>query len=160
MPDVRDSEPELIGVSPAVIAFFMTIVTLIVPLGLYTSWFYLYDLIIGPGVYAFFWAFSWNIFGYYQFYTMSFSYVMMAFTLSIFNLLYVAQIFRYYQGKTTRKMAILVGAISLIFPELLVEVSSIFYYNGFVWPIPVQFLAGLIFMFRIPGPEPEPTIIA
>ena len=159
MADVRSSEPELVGVSPFVIAFFMTIVTLVVPLGFYTSWFFLYDLIIGPGVYALFWAFGSSGFGYSELYLFSFPYLPMAFTLSIFNLLYIVQMVRYYQGKTARNRVILTGVISLIFPELELLIISLFYYRGFVWPIPVQFLVGLIFLFMIPGPEPESTPI-
>ena len=159
MADVRASEPELVGVSPTVIAFFMTIVTLIVPLGFYTSWFSLYDLFIGPGTYALFWAIGSSTFGLSRFHFFSFSYMQMAFTLSIFNLLYVAQMVRYYQGKITRDRVIQTGVISLMFPELVVLISSLFYYRGLVWPIPAQFIAGLIFLYMIPGPEPKSTPI-
>lgn len=155
MADIRAAEPELVGVSPAVIAFFMTIVTLIVPLGFYTSWFFLYDLFIGPGTYALFWAFGNSTFGLSRFHFFYFPYMQMAFTLSIFNLLYVAQMIRYYQGKITRNSVIQTGVISLIFPQLVILISSLFYYRGLVWPIPAQFITGLIFLYMIPGPELE-----
>lgn len=166
MADVRDSEPELIGVSPAVIALFMTIVTLMVPLGFFTSnIIVLFDWYIGPGVYALFWAFGNSPYlGFSGFHFFSITFLKLAFTLGIFNLLYVVQIVRYYQGGVSRRSVILIGVISLVYPTLVALISTAISLPiimvGIVWPIPAQFLVGLIFVLLLPGPEPEPTIIA
>ena len=57
MSELEESQPELVGVNPTVIAFFMIIVTLFVPLGFYTSnVLVLLDWYIGPSMYGFFWA--------------------------------------------------------------------------------------------------------
>jgi hypothetical protein len=166
MTDVRDSKPELVGVSPGVIAFFMTILTLIVPLGFFTSnIIVLFDWYIGPGVYALFWAFGhtpWS-WGAIPFHFFSIRFLKFAFTLGIFNILYVVQIVRYYQGKASRRNVIIIGLISLIFPTLFAYASTAISLApalvGFVIPIPAQFIAGLIFVLMLPGPEREETVI-
>lgn len=158
MSEVEDSEPEMVGVNPRVIAIFMIIVLLFVPLGYITrevvffiGWF------PGSGIYGLFWIFGigFLISGFHVF---DLNYLTMTLTLSIFNLLFVAQIVRYYQGKTTKKSALGIGVISLIFPELLVLISAAgaalpLFLVGIVWPIPIQFIVGLIFLYKIPGPE-------
>jgi hypothetical protein len=166
MADVRASEPELVGVSPGVIAIFMTFLTLIVPLGFFTSnVIVLFDWYIGPGVYALFWAFghtpgSWGIIPFHFF---SPTFLKLAFTLGIFNILYVVQIVRYYQGKVSKNSVIMVGIISLAYPTVFALVSTAISLSlvmvGAVWPIPAQFLVGLIFIFMLPGPEPEQSSI-
>jgi hypothetical protein len=162
MADVRTSDPKLVGVSPTVIAFFMIIVTLFVPLGFYTSnLIVLLDWYIGPSFYGLFWAYGTTIFyeWYASFYLLSPSFMKLAFSLSIFNLLYIVQIVRYYQGKTSKRRALQIGVISLIFPELFAFLSSVLflpiYSIGYVLPIPIQFIVGLIFLYKIPGPEIE-----
>jgi hypothetical protein len=162
MADVRPSEPVLVGVSPGVIAIFMTLLTLIVPLGFFTSnIIVLFDWYIGPGVYALFWAFGhtpWS-WGAIPFHFFSLSFLKLAFTLGIFNIIYVVQIVRYYQGKVSKRNVIITGLISLIFPTLFAFISTAISLGpaliGFVLPIPAQFLAGLIFVQMLPGPESE-----
>ncbi|MFW9832766.1 MAG: hypothetical protein ACFFEK_02130 [Candidatus Thorarchaeota archaeon] len=162
MTDVKLSKPELVGVSPTVIAFFMIIVTLFVPLGFYTSnLIVLLDWYIGPSYYGLIWAYGTTIFyeWYTSFYLLSPSFMKLAFSLSIFNLLYIVQIVRYYQGKTSKRRVLQIGVISLIFPEIFAFLSSVLflpiYMIGFVLPVPVQFIVGLIFLYKIPGPKLE-----
>ncbi|MFW9868376.1 MAG: hypothetical protein ACFFEL_02005 [Candidatus Thorarchaeota archaeon] len=157
MSEVEDSKPEMFGVNPRVIAFFMIIVSLFVPLGYIT-----HDIIVliewypGSGIYGLFWFFGSYFFmsGFYLFDPL---YLKLTVTLSIFNLLYVFQLVRYYQGKTTKKNVVVSGAISLIFPELFILVSTGLFLPlsmmGIVWPIPIQFLIGVFFLYKFPGPE-------
>jgi len=162
MADAKISEPELVGVRPGVIAFFMTIITLIAPLGFFTSnIIVLLDWYIGPGVFAVFWAYGSTPGGLSPtpFHVFSIPFLKMAFTLGIFNLFFLIQIIRYYQGKVSRRNVLLIGLISLVFPTLFAFVSTAIGLPlaivGIVLPIPIQFIAGMIFMFKLPGPELE-----
>lgn len=75
--------------------------------------------------------------------------------LTIPNILYAIRIVKYYQGKSTKSSAIIVGLLSVILPPIIIlplSWISIGILHVFL-PIPIQFIAGLILMWRIEGPE-------
>jgi hypothetical protein len=77
--------------------------------------------------------------------------------LTILNIAYIWKVVRYYRGDCTRYSAIWVGMLSLVLPTLIAICITIPLNpsGGFVFigPIPLQFIVGLIFMYKIPGPE-------
>lgn len=74
--------------------------------------------------------------------------------LSLFNILYVRQILRYFNGLSSQGSAVMAGLLSLIVPTILS-----FYLTqaglplGLIIPIPIQFLIGLVFLFKFREPE-------
>jgi hypothetical protein len=78
--------------------------------------------------------------------------------LYIFNILYIRQIARFFYGKSSRDSATMCGILSIIFPTLAGIVFSILLglpYSSYlyIYPIPIQFFAGLVFLSRIREPE-------
>jgi hypothetical protein len=154
---------ELYGVSPWVIGFIMILITLITPLGIVpingdfivlTNWFQ------GPFIYGLLWSYTWSsysgiLFSGVQF--LNLSYMWLLVPLSIFSILYVRQIIRYYFGKSSRDSALMVGILSIILPSLIQLVFAVSLVNisraGFIIPIPIQFVAGLILLRKFEGPE-------
>jgi hypothetical protein len=153
--DKEDSDLELYGTSPGVIAFFMILISLIVPIGIipFNAWvFFGYsDLMI----YSLFWFYSPGL--YLPFIMIPLFMLLnlwLTIPLTIFNIAYIRQIVQYYRGKCTRYSAIWVGILSLTFPTLLsLTLTAPSLGITFIGPIPIQFIVGLIFMFKYPGPE-------
>jgi hypothetical protein len=162
--EVEDSEPKLYGTSPRVIALLMTIVTFIVPFGylppgsrVFFGFFFITSD-IGSGIYGLLWfiGFANDLgCGYFGFHVLKVGLMGLTVVLSIFNLLFARQIVRYYQGKSSQQRVLLIGAVSLIYPALLglMPVPIPLAMFGFVWPIPIQFIFGLILLRKIPGPD-------
>lgn len=156
--EVEDSYPELFGVNPRVIAVLMTIITLIVPFGYGTiETVILFDWYAGAGFYGLFWYFGsvWTVptSGFFLFNP---HFLKLTVILSILNILYVFELVRYYQGERSKTRVIVVGLASLLFPDLLVRLSTVLVqwpYFGIIWPIPIQFIVGIILIHKIPGPE-------
>jgi len=78
--------------------------------------------------------------------------------LYIFSILYIRQIARFFYGKSSRDSALMCGLISLIFPTLIGLGTSIllgFSYSAYlyIYPIPIQFIVGLVFLYRFREPE-------
>ncbi|MHA1135945.1 MAG: hypothetical protein ACTSSE_05605 [Candidatus Thorarchaeota archaeon] len=158
----EDSDLELYGTSPGVIAFFMILISLIVPLGVLPS--HAFALLgLGtygenPMIYSLIWVY---IPDFYIPFTVipSFILVNIWFTLpiTIFNIVYVWKIIRYYRGNCSRYSVIWVGLLSITIPIVFTLATTGFLNptSGVViiGPIPHQFIAGLIFLFKIPGPE-------
>lgn len=160
-PKVEESEPELYGTSPRVIAQLMILVTIIFPLGYISpgSHIILYhNSFFASGFYGLFWFLGYALFFSYGFHIFQPSLVILSCSLSIFNLLFGILLVRYFQGRTSKQHVLLIGAVSLIYPALLVltqawSLSLPPHMTGFVWPIPIQFIFGLILLLKIPGPE-------
>ncbi len=140
------------GVSPCIIGFLMGIVTLLSPFASYHTEFFSFGIFILPGLYApiWIWFYSWPP----GLYVLNPTFTFGSLVLAIPNLFFLAWIIRYYQGKTTRYNAISVGAVSVVFP-LIVALSTLnlellTVFNG---PVPIQFIIGLIVLYRIEGPE-------
>ena len=158
----EDPDLELYGTSPGVIAFFMILISLIVPIGvipmnaflIFSGWG------MGPDfmIYSLLWSYSPNL-------HISFTFIpvfmllniWMVLPLTLFNIAYIYQIVRYYRGHCTRYSAIWVGMLSLTIPTVFSLVTGGFLQPGgvfsFVGPIPIQFIVGLLFMYKFPGPE-------
>jgi len=164
MSEVEDSGPELYGTNPRVIAFLMTFVTFIVPFGYlppssavfsYFSSAHAFD-----GIYGLLWFFGFANdfgFGYFGFHFLRIGLMFITVVLSIFNLLFAREVVRFYQGKTSQKQILLVGMVSLIYPNLFALTPLPLTIFGIIWPIPIQFIIGLIILYRIPGPELLPA---
>ena len=158
MPDEPESDRELIGVSPAVIAIIMGIITLIVPLGIVPTEYGMTEhglSFIEPIIYGLIWAYVPYWYNPYSFLNIFFTWLTIP--MSVLNLLYLRQIVRYYKGKTSRYNAVCVGVLSITIPTIIsLGTTGIFTQFGifnFVGPIPIQFIVGLIILYRIPGPR-------
>jgi hypothetical protein len=146
-------------VSPRVIGLLMIIITIVVPLGIIPSRLMQWTFTTGSDswiVYSLLWAFDTQFF-YMPFNIMTYTILYLTLPLVIFNILYIRQIVRYYYGKTTRDAAIMVGIISLLLPALIGLSTSGYYFPSgeylYVGPVPIQFIAGLIILYKLEGPE-------
>ena len=147
--DEYSTEMELYGVSPTIIAYIMIIITLVVPFGYISDHFPLPEMIYG---------FLWTIvFGLYGFYPRVLSLELMhsLLPLTILNWAYAYWIVRYYQAKSSRFTAIMVGLLSLLLPFFgsILRFTILGGVLQIIYPIPLQFIAGLIILRRIEGPE-------
>ncbi len=154
--DVYSTEMELYGVSPGVVSLFLFIVTIVVPFGFipfnsgvvgdpWSSYYILYSSV-------------WVLSGGYYFPSTGFLFFspvnFFLLPLSILNIAYAFWIVRYYQGKSSRYTAITIGVLSTLLPtSLALFASSAFGTFIIIYPIPLQFIAGLIILWRIEGPE-------
>ena len=139
--DRYSTEMELYGVSPGVIGLIMVIVTLFSPLGFIPmesiGMFGFYSVM--PGIYGLFWIFV-NPFIYLP--------------LCLLNMLYVHRLVRYYQARSSRDSVHLIGLLSILLPTLIIlYIFGMFGTLVIVYPIPLQFIIGLIIMHRVEGPE-------
>ena len=158
MTDERESDRELIGIAPGTIALIMGIITIVVPLGIVPTSYGMSEnglAFIEPIIYGLFWSYVPYWYNPYSFFNIFFTWLTIP--LSFLNLLYLRQIVRYYQGKTTKYNAIWAGIFSITIPTILsLATSGIVTPSGifdFIGPIPIQFLVGLFILYRIPGPE-------
>jgi len=164
MVDEEDPDLELIGTSPGVIAFFMILISLIVPIGIIPmNAFMVIGGSLGFGypnflIYSLVWCYAPEFpLSYGQIPLFMLVNIWLTLPLTIFNILYIRQIIRYYQGKCTRYSAVWVGMLSIVLPTLVaLSTSGILVPNSefiFIGPIPIQFVAGLYFLRKYPGPE-------
>ncbi len=147
---------ELYGVSPGVIAFFMIIITATMPLGFIPE----STFLLPSMVYALLWVyplgsyFNPGPFGIFPIIILDPIWIYATLPFTILNVAYAFWIVRYYKAKTSRYNAALVGLVSIILPPLL-----IIYFSGMaggfelIYPIPIQFILGLVILWRIEGPE-------
>lgn len=133
--DEYTTEMELYGVSPGIIAMIMFLVTIFSPFGFIAGYFFLSM----PGVYGFFWIFV----GPYVYLPLCF-----------LNILFAHRIVRYYQGRSSRDTVYVIGLLSVLLPTAIVlYLSGLFGSFVVIYPIPIQFLSGLVVLRRIEGPE-------
>lgn len=163
--EVEYTDYDLIGTSPSVILRLMIFVTLLVPLGYASPGFssiILFWWYPAVGVYGLLWflGYGWDFNRGLHF--LQSSVIVPTLVLSIFNIFFVYQIWKYYQRKTTMRYVLKIGVVSLIFPPLLSLIPSVFiiplFMIGIVWPIPIQFIIGLIILHKVPGPEVVPIV--
>ncbi len=153
--DEYSTEMELYGVSPGVIAFFMILITATMPLGFVPeSW------ILPSMVYALLWVyplggyFNPGPFGIFPIIIFDPVWIYATLPFTILNVVYAIWVVRYYKANTSRYNAAMVGLVSIIFPPLLT-----IYFSGMaggfkpIYPIPIQFILGLIMLWKIEGPE-------
>jgi hypothetical protein len=149
-PDEYSTEMELYGVSPTIMAYIMLMITLVVPFGYISEHFPLPEMI-----YSFLWQIAIGRYGFYP-RILSLGLIQSLFPLTVLNWAYAYWIVRYYQAKSSRFTVIMIGFLGLLLPFF----GSIFYstimggpYLQIVYPIPIQFIAGLIMLRRVEGPE-------
>jgi hypothetical protein len=86
------------------------------------------------------------------------AYLWLIIPLYIFSILYIRQIARFFNGDSSRDSALMCGLISILLPTLVGIVISVllgYPYSSYlyVYPIPIQFLVGLVFLYRFREPE-------
>jgi len=129
--DPYSTEIELYGVSPGVIALIMFIVSLIFPLGFIATE-------IGIPIFL----------------IMVLFYPFIFLPLTILNILFVIWIVRYYQAKASKNSVLMLGLLSIILPTMFaLYITGLFGQFMVIYPIPIQFIVGLIILWRIEGPE-------
>ena len=145
------TEMELYGVSPTIIGMIMFSITVIVPFGYVSDWIGLpWGVIWSPMIYSLFWGFNG-----YRFVILSVQDITALVPFTFLNWLYAYWIVRYYQAKRTGFAVVAIGLISLFLPG---SIAIIWYLLvganlAFIYPIPIQFILGLLILQRIEGPE-------
>ena len=139
--DTHSTEMELYGVDPGVIRLIMIIVTVFSPLGFIPvenyGMFGVFNVL--PGIYGLFWILV-NPFAYLP--------------LCLLNILYAHRLVRYYQARSSRDSVYLIGLLSIMLPTVIIlYIFGMFGSFVILYPIPMQFLIGLIILHRIEGPE-------
>jgi hypothetical protein len=157
--DEEDPDLEIYGTSPGVIAWFMILISIFVPFGVIPFNSFIIFGSSGMGsdftIYSILWSWSPNMYLPVSMIPIFIlANIWMTLPLTLLNIVYIWKIVRYYRGNCTRYSVIWVGMLSLILPTLIALFLSD--QSGgyiFIGPIPLQFIAGLIFMYKIPGPE-------
>lgn len=95
---------------------------------------------------------------YFIFDIMMFGFLWLIIPLYIFSILYIRQIIRFFYGISSRDSALMCGLLSILFPTLVGIGASVLLglpYRSYlyIFPIPVQFFAGLFFLCRYREPE-------
>jgi len=135
--DAHSTEIELYGVDPGVIRLIMIIVTVLSPFGFFLGNYGIFGFYYG--IYGLFWILL-NPFVYLP--------------LCLLNILYAHRLVRYFQATGSRDSVYLIGLLSVLLPTLIIlYVSGMFGSFVILYPIPLQFLIGLILLHRIEGPE-------
>lgn len=153
------SEMELYGVSPGTIAVIMIVVTIFLPLGGVNLVNPIQSMSGGmpPFIYSVLWGiFIGNISSLLYIFNPIYYLSTIWFTvpLCLFNILYVRQILRYFMGLSSRDSAIMVGLLSLIVPTIMsLYITQAGFPFGLIIPIPIQFVIGLIFLYKFREPE-------
>ena len=149
--DEYSTEMELYGVSPTIIGMVMFAITMIVPFGFVSDWIgFPWGVIWFPMIYSLFWGF-----GHYRFFIFSIQDITAFLPFTLLNWLYVYWIVRYYQAKRTGFAVIAVGLLSLFLPGAVTVLWSLLIVGHLViiYPLPIQFILGLLILRRIEGPE-------
>jgi hypothetical protein len=123
------SDVELYGVSPGIMAFIMFVVSIVFPTGFLPDGGYLFPIAI----------------------IFAFIYPLPFLPLTILNILFAYWIVRYYQAKSSKDSVIMLGLLSILLPTIIV-----LYITGLslvIYPLPVQFVSGLILLWKFDGPE-------
>ena len=129
--DEHSTEIELYGVRPGVIAVIMFFASFILPFGFFANdWgvpIALLMILVNPFIYL---------------------------PLTLLNILYAIWIVRYYQAKASKDSTIMLGLLSIILPTgIVLYLSGLLGDFIVIYPIPIQFIVGLIILWRIDGPE-------
>lgn len=162
MTEVLDSEEELYGISPRAIAVVMFFVTVFLPVGGLNL--VDYNLVnyeaseMPPFLYSISWILRLDqgLPGFWSLFNPLFlaSAIWFTLPLSLLNILYVRQIFRYFAGLSSQGSAVMVGLLSLLVPTIVsVYITQAGLSFGLIIPIPIQFVIGLVFLHRFREPE-------
>ncbi len=148
-----DEDIELYGTSPRVIGLILLLVTVFFPVGGVN---YGSNLqLIPPILYSSLWIASgldsfWFIFHPEQLLTT----IWITVPLCTFNFLFIRQINRFFYGKTSRDIALMYGLLSMIVPSTITLALWCYYnFTFIITPIPIQFCAGIILLYKFREPE-------
>ncbi len=154
--DEYSTEMELYGVSPIIIAYIMFAITLIIPLGYISrSTVFMFTFFSGPRIYSFLWEIVISSFSHRLWIVLvSLEKILQMLPLTLLPWLFAYWFVRYYQGKSSRFAVLMIGFLSILFPFMGTLVSSgLAGEIDLIYPIPLQFIIGLIILKRIEGPE-------
>ena len=154
------SDSDLVGVRPWLMGQIMFFLMMILPLGSIPIeypigwWLPLY----APRIYGVLWTFDFDPYSPgFALNTMWFDYnfLMLIFPTFILNVIFVLVIVGYYKGMINRNITLLVGVLSVLIPVgATMLTTGIFLAGGeYVGSLPFLFLAGLIMLYRVRGPE-------
>jgi hypothetical protein len=152
--DEYSTEMELYGVSPGLIAIIMFMIGVLVPYGYLPR---------GLEMFGGYWSETviYSLLWVYQ----SAPYIStglrvfpldLIFTLPLcaLNILYARWIVKFYQSESTRYSTVVIGLLSLILPSAIIfYVSGLFGHYIVLYPIPIQFILGLLILWKIKEPE-------
>ncbi len=152
-----DSEMELYGAGPNTFAIIMILVTLVFPVG-GLNLIHLGNSGATPFIYSVLWLVFINdgLMGLWYFFSSFYwiAAIWITIPLSLLNLLYIRQLWRYYMGFCTSDSAMLVGLSSLIVPPVVsVYITYIGFPLGLIIPFPFQFICGSILLHKFQEPE-------
>jgi hypothetical protein len=124
------TEVELYGVSPGVIAFIMIVISVVFPVAL---------IPLGPN------------FFFPVMILHAFIYPLPNLPLTVLNILFAYWVVRYYQAKSSKDSVIVLGMLSLMLPTLIgLSITGL---SITIYPVPIQFIVGLILLWKFDGPE-------
>ncbi|MFW9787944.1 MAG: hypothetical protein ACFFE2_05250 [Candidatus Thorarchaeota archaeon] len=154
--DEYSSEMEMYGVSPRVIAIIMFLITMIAPQGYVPHNLSIPPVFyLEPMIYSFLWKISLQpLHSTLPFCGWSTMDLFALLPLTVLNWVFALWVVRYYQARSSRYNTIMLGVIANLLPLFL-----IYYYSApfpeyhIIYPIPIQFILGLIILWRIEGPE-------
>jgi hypothetical protein len=148
--DEYSTEMELYGVSPYVIGFIIFLVTVLVPHGFIPEWVGLPWGVLWSMIYSVFYAIKGHSIVF-----LSIEEIFSLIPFILLNLFYAYWIVRYYQGKRSGFAVVAIGLLSLFLPLFLANLFFLLGLASFrlIIPIPIQFMVGLIVLWRIEGPE-------
>jgi hypothetical protein len=161
-----DTDNDLYGVSPGVIAAIMGFFTLLTPYAVVPGWWLIGTTFVYPEAsiaYSLLWAFSLqstNI-GLHNFVTYNPALLWTTLPLSLPNVIFAMKVVRYYQNRASKDSVLRWALFALIIPmsilciqllwivEILYRTTAYIYYG----PIPVQIAIGLFIVYLIRAPE-------
>ena len=148
-----EEDEELYGTSPRVIGLLMLLVTVFFPVGLINV---VQGSVFIPGyIYSGLWFVDglqgfWFIFNPVEL----FSKLWLTIPLCSFNFLFIRQVNRYFQGETSRDIVLMLGLLSMLLPSAItLALWSTYQFQFVISPIPIQFFAGLILLYKFREPE-------
>ncbi|MGY5859138.1 MAG: hypothetical protein RTU63_07200 [Candidatus Thorarchaeota archaeon] len=154
-------ESDLVGVRPWLMGQIQFFLMLIIPLGsipvatLGYDW-YLYTRYISMP-YGLLWKLEGLNISFNTLWGDSY-FLVQAIPILVLNIIFVLEIVRYYKALVSRKRVVIVGALSFLIPLIISTISFMVFpiSEAYVGPMPFLLIAGLIMLYRIPGPEIEP----
>lgn len=152
-----DEDLELYGVSPREITILMILVTVLFPvggIGLVYNWSnsppLLYGVFWVTDLYSVFIAWLWYLGHPIELLQI----VWMTVPLCIFNLVFLRQINRFFNDKTSRDTALVCGLLSIVVPSMI---SAALWTEALlpfvITPLPFQFFAGILLLYKFRDPE-------
>lgn len=124
---------------------------------------YLYGMTLQIMLQSLFWTYYYvpsSMFPYSGFNIMPPSAIIILFPFVLLRLVPVSQIYRYYQGKTTRRRTLIASVFGDGFFLFYILILLIIYsalgipFGAFPIPLPCQFLFCIVMLWRYPIPEP------